>query len=258
MVVLKMNEEIDQVLRLAAKSVYEEDIEKARELLVDLSQKFPEDLRVTTELGIIYAKLQKDHKAELLLREVIKKDPKFERAVSSLGHILDNSLRTVEAEELYRFFLEGYDASHCITEDLCRLLESEGRIEESLSIATAHASAYPEDIDAYNPIRFLLLQIEDRLEVEVEESNYSAKSRLKLLENHLHQFEIFQKIESNVNSLSELDIECLEDDIIRSFGEVKQLQSILNGQNAIIPDNLMQRINIAVKSIESRYSINSD
>jgi hypothetical protein len=142
-----------------------------------------------------------------------------------------------------------------VVEDLCRLLVSEKKLEEALVLATQHSISQPDVLDAYNPIRFVLLQLEDLLEIQVEKNNYSVKSRIQLLRNQLHQFEVYLTIEENVERISQVDIDCLHDDLIRAYGDVMHLYSLLEKQNSSIPDQVLQKVQNAKRTMESRKTL---
>ena len=247
----RMNDEIVRALNKAKEVAYEADIEETFELLTHLFEKYPDNLDIQAELGVLQSKLDRDDIAERIFREVISIDSNHERAISALGHLLDSTLRVSEAEQLYRDFLKRNGDNHCVVEDLCRLLVSEKRVDEALSLATQHFTSQPKVLDAYNPIRFVLLQLEDLFEVQVEENNYSAKSRFTLLKNQLHQFEVYLTIEENVECDIKDDADCLHDDLLRAYGDVIHLYNLLKNQNFSFPDQVDKQVEEAMKKMES-------
>ena len=237
-----MNDEIREAIHSAQNATFDDEIELALEKLLDLNNQYPENPHVKTELGILYAKTEQDVKAEQMLASVMTNDPDFERAVSTLGRLYDSLLRTEEAETLYKDYLLRHPDNSYITEDLCRLFESEGRLDESLNLARTHYSNIPNKFDSYNPIRYVLQQVENQLEDDLIEDEFSCKIRIRQVENYLEQLDVFRSILENVDISNQDEIVDLNDDISRVYCELSDLKVQLTQDGCKISSALRKRI----------------
>lgn len=99
--------EYGKKLRLAETYYLAGKFDKAMPLLEDLSRKRPGDTDVRVKLGVSYAKLGYTQKAEMELREVIRKDSRNDEAFANLAAIYltysNNNAKANNPSEALRF-----------------------------------------------------------------------------------------------------------------------------------------------------------
>ncbi len=236
---------IEEILVFAKASCYEDEFELAEVLLREKLQLHPNNLDVITQLGVILAKRDNDVESEKLLRGVLDTDPFFEPAISALGHMLDNTLRSEEAEQLYRDKLSEKADCHSVVDDLCRLLWSEDIRDIASNEAREHASKYPHNPNAYDALRYVLSKMEDYLEEKCEDADYADECLIQFADTLASHIEVLMEIESNVpkDILIQGDFQpCIDQDLVRLAGELEHLNDRLAKQNAKITADLRKRI----------------
>jgi predicted Zn-dependent protease len=224
-----LDDDIADAIDLAYSHSREGDHNLAIDLLRDILEFHPDNLSLRTTLGIIFAKAHRDRDSEKILRSVLRRDPYHVEATSALGRLLDNSLRSHESEQLFRKLLNAKPHCHIIAIDLSRLLLEEGRNDEAFSVARNHIEKNPDELNAFTPLRHILLLEETRLEDTMFDSNYNRKDWEFLVSNLLDQYELIKVLQkfSNRNELdSELN-DLIQDDLIRLQGRFEELEYLL-------------------------------
>ncbi len=185
--------EIKEIIDSAQELCDEEEERKAEEILRNALKKYRCDLDLTAELARVLVRLDRDYEAERLLNEVLSSDPLHESAISYLGLLLDNSLRSDEAEDLFKTYLRSVPESHRITEDYCHLLVGEERFKEALELARKHAKEFANLEAAYKPLKYVLNMYEDYLETLLDDEPGNREYFLALSMTLLEQVELLEK-----------------------------------------------------------------
>ncbi len=197
----------------------------------------PNNLDLKTELAIILSRQGHDDKAQSMLEKVLAKNPDHEMAAVALGRLLDSSLRTNEAIALFTDFQRNVPSAHQVVEDLCRLWYESDEQEKAFTAARRHVEAYPEDIHAYDAIRYLLQRQEDDLQDEMNDIDDEGASMTNLFYNYAEQDSILQKLQGlgSLSSEKPQFIEDLNEDIARVQGELKDLMKRMLKEGIKIP-----------------------
>ncbi|MFW9802159.1 MAG: tetratricopeptide repeat protein [Candidatus Thorarchaeota archaeon] len=250
-----MDPGVRNALDRASKLCDEECDEEAQGVILDALGSYPENPDLRTMLGKIQARLQREDEAEVTLRGVLKDDPLHEDASCALGRLLDQSLRTDEAEKVYRRLLTESPASHCALDDLCRLLLAEGQCFEALEVARAHANRFPDCLEAYDGLRYLLAIVEDELcEGYISEST-DNETLEKLTVNLLEQFDVMMRIKKNVGPLSGMEEPLatdMQEEYLRIVGELDHLSRVIDERVFTLPTSLSRQLLNAVKEGSAR------
>jgi len=178
-----------------------------------------------------------------------------EDASCALGRLLDQSLRTEEAEQVYRNLLKESPASHCALDDLCRFLLAEGRHIEALEVARGHADRFPDNLEAYDGLRYALAVIEDELCGGYISESTSDETLNQLIMNLLEQYDAILRIEANVGAFSVLpeSISCdLQNEYLRIVGELEHLSRIMRDRGINLSSSLDNQLSAAVQEGSSR------
>ncbi|MGY5876293.1 MAG: hypothetical protein RTU30_11155 [Candidatus Thorarchaeota archaeon] len=236
---------IEDILKFVTESCYEDEFELAEVLLREKLQIHPDNLDIRTQLGVIVAKRDNDVESEKLLRDVLDTDPFFEPAISALGNLLDNTLRSEEAEQLYRNKLSEKGDCHSVIDDLCRLLWSEDHRDTAHNAAREHASKFPTNPNAYDALRYVLSKMEDYLEEKCEDADYADGCLIQFADTFASHIEVLLELESNVpkDIVIQGDFQpCIDQDLVRITGELEHLNNRLAKQNTKISTDLRKRI----------------
>jgi tetratricopeptide (TPR) repeat protein len=215
----------DDVIDRAEELCLQCDEQEAEKVVRKALEKQPNHLGLKTELAIILSRQGHDDKAQSMLEKVLIADPGNERAVVALGRLLDNSLRTDEAINLFTAFLTNSPRAHMVVEDLCRLwYDSDGQ-EKAFAAARKQAEVYPADVHAYDAIRYLLERQEDDLQDEMEELDDEGISMTGLFRNFAEQESILQTLQGldSLSSEKPQFMEDLDEDNARIQGEITEL-----------------------------------
>ena len=239
--VVPMNDESDEVLREATMLCDDEREEEAELLILEQLTSYPDNLALMTKLGVIQARLCKDQEAESSFRAVLGKAPGYEDVICGLGRLLDQSLRTEEAEKLYRDFLQYNPVGHCALEDLCRILLSEDRSDEALELARTHTEQYGTNPNAFVARRFVLQILEDQLEAELNDDRENNILFSQLIDNLLEQLELVITMMGRFESQEDLNSE-LNDDKTRILSELEYLVQSAPSRQISVPDEIQKRI----------------
>ena len=241
---------MSESLRLAREAYSQERYSESEKLLRDAIASYPDVLEFHVELGIVLVALGKENAAEKTFSQVLQRDRTNERAASSLGHLLENSLRCPEAERIYRGVLQLKPRRHLVLDDLCALLYSDGRIDESLTLARHQVEAFPQDFPAYDALRRVLLRLEDDAESSSEEDDFSPKSTQRLAKNLLEQLQLVKKLVGTVDKAQFNDDRTTEidEELIRLKGELTELMRNAKKLSVSIPKALESAIREAIGS----------
>ncbi|MFW9887023.1 MAG: hypothetical protein ACFFER_02500 [Candidatus Thorarchaeota archaeon] len=245
-----MDPGIRAALDRASKLCYEECDEEAERVILDALGSYPENLDLRTMLGRIQARLQREEEAEVTLRGVLKDDPLHEDASCALGRLLDQSLRTDEAEQVYRRLLAESPASHCALDDLCRFLIAEDRQLEALDVARKHAGRFPDCLEAYDGLRYLLAIIEDEICGGYISESTDNETLEKLAANLLEQFDAIMRIERNIGPLSHLGESIasdMQEERLRIVAELEHLSGVIDERGLDLPLSLNRQLTTAIK-----------
>lgn len=242
---IKMVRNSERILAKATTLCQEEKDNEAEVLIKDALIEYPNNVDLLTKLGIIQVRLCKDDEAESTFRYVLKQDRDHEEAISNLGRLLDQSLRTDEAEALYRNYLQR-KPSHCVIDDLCRLLLTEEREEEALEIARNHKKKFPTEVEAYDALRYTLVVIEDKLSGELDDERDSVGVTLNLLNNLIEQLDLFNQMKQELDITPLLERELL-DEKSRVAGEIDHVLLSARIRNLSIPDKTLARVDTLLK-----------
>lgn len=229
--------------------------EDAERVILEALERHPKNLDLRTMLGKVQSRLHREGDAEVTLRGVLEADPLHEDASCALGRLLDQSLRTDEAEQVYRKLLRESPASHCALDDLCRLLLAEGRHLEALDVARNHADKYPDNLEAYDGLRYLLAVIEDELCGGYISESTSDESLEQLVVNLLEQYDVIVRIEQNVGLFSEMPDNFssnLQNEYLRIVGELEHLSRIMSDRGINLSSSLDNQLSASVKAGSSR------
>ncbi len=216
----------------------EED--EAERIVREALEMKPNHLGLQTELAIILSRKGYDTKAEGILRKVIKQDPYHQRAIAALGRMLDNSLRSDEAETLFTIFLKKRPDAHIVFDDLCRLWFDNEEQEKALEAARKHITEYPNAVHAYDALRFVLVRLEDDLSSDLADDPTDHERIIAFSKNILEQYSILMKLKDMVTSSQEADKyhEDLEEDLRRIKGELLELRKRYQNQHVPISKEL--------------------
>jgi Flp pilus assembly protein TadD len=237
----EMKQESDKVLKDATELCQDERELEAEVLVKEQLAADPDNLDLMTKLGVIQARLCNDHEAENTFRAVLVRDPDHEDAVCGLGRLLDQALKTDEAEQIYRDFIQNNPIGHCALEDLCRLLLAEERVVEAIRLARNQVEQYGDTPSAYDALRYLLHELEDRLEAELNDDRENETLFTQLLNNLFYQLEVVIKIENLGKQADDLQTE-LEDDKTRLVGELEHLLNSAPSRQVKVPSDLQKKI----------------
>jgi tetratricopeptide (TPR) repeat protein len=233
----------------------EECDEDAERVILNALESYPENLDLRTMLGKIQSRLNRDEEAEVTLRGVLKDDPLHEDASCALGRLLDQSLRTNEAEQVYRGLLSESPASHCALDDLCRLLISESRHLEALDVARNHVDRFPDCLEAYDGLRYLLAVLEDEIGGGYISESTDNETLEKLVVNLLEQFDAITRIEKNIGLLSSLGepiASDMQEEYLRIVGELEHLSGVTDARGLNLPLSISAQLEAAVKEGTAR------
>ncbi len=201
--------------------------EKAEQLVRDALKKEPKNLDLKTKLAMILSRRGYDHKTEPILREVLAVDRLHEKATSALGNLLGNSLRNEEAEVLFKSFLNDFPHGHMVLDDLSRLLFDGGRVEEALGIGRDHVASYPHELAAYDALKYVLAMQEDDLSTELAEDPEDLARLERYAKNLVEQYSILKKMKD-----CEVVVDCeegvheqdIDEDVQRVVAEIRGIQ----------------------------------
>ena len=236
-----MEKESDKVLKMVSE-LYQDERETEAEALIKKHLTIdPDNLELLTKLGIIQARLCKDHQAESSFRSVLAKNSNHENAVCGLGRLLDQSLRTDEAEQLYRRYLKENPLGHCGLEDLCRLLISEGRTNEALILARNQVKKHGASMEASGALWYVLHILEDDLDNQLNDDRENSTIFSRLAENLLEQLELVTQIEKTTSSYDSFRSE-LEDEKIRLVCEIQTLLDSAQSRRILVPVAFRERL----------------
>jgi Flp pilus assembly protein TadD len=183
-----MTDSLSGIIHLARSLCADEKYTEAERVLRNALLSAPLQTDLHIELAVVLARVGNEQEAERVLRHVLSVDPRNERATSILGHLMDSALRTEEAEELYRSYIALVPNGHCVVDDLCRLLYSEGQVGPALTLAREHARTYANEYRGYDALRYVLNQIEDDNEFAADEGKGKARLIRVTAENLLEQY----------------------------------------------------------------------
>jgi hypothetical protein len=218
----KIQAAIDKALNLCN----EENAMQAETLLQPLIHKHPENVELLTAYGKVQSYLDLECEAEATFRTVLALDSEYEDAVCALSRLLDQSLRSEEAELLLKNLLDKHPGSHCAIDDLCRVLLTEDKMDEALKLADSHVKRFPKDIEAYSASRYVLARLEDKLRFDNEGSDFDPEVIEQLLVALKMQFDLLLQMEEEIgeNTLRDTDLFCdNHEDIVRLTGEMEHL-----------------------------------
>lgn len=250
-----MDPGVKDALERASNLCDEECDEDAERVLLEALERHPKNLDLRTKLGKVQSRLHREEDAEVTLRGILEEDPLHEDASCALGRLLDQSLRTDEAEQVYRELLKKSPASHCALDDFCRLLLAENRHLEALEVARNHADKFPNDLEAYDGLRYLLTVIEDELCAGYISESTSDETLEHLAVNLLEQYDALMRIEKNVGSSSSLaeNIACdLQNEYLRIVGELEHLSGVIDDRGLDLQSSLSMQLSAAVKEGSDR------
>ena len=248
-----MSEETKSIIERAEELCVLCEEEEAEILVRDALKKDPENLDLKTELAVILSRRGYDHKTESILREVLEIDGYHQRATSSLGNLLGNSLRHDEAEELFRSYLAKQPHGHMILDDLSRLLYDLDRIEEAYIIARKHIMDYPQEIDAYAALKYVLEMHEDDLATELAEDPTDVEKLRRFSENLVEQHFILQKMKAceNVDDCEDsMPNTSIDEDIFRVVAEIQDIRMRNNRNKEKLSSALVEMIEDILDSAE--------
>ena len=241
---------IRDALDRASKLCGEECDEEAQKVILEALGRYPENLDLRTMLGKIQARLHREEEAEATLRGVLKDNPIHEDASCALGRLLDQSLRTDEAEQVYRRLLAESPASHCALDDLCRFLIAEDRHLEALDVAREHADRFPDCLEAYDGLRYLLAIMEDEICGGYISESTDNETLENLAVNLLEQFDAIMRIEKNIGPLSGLGepvASDMQEERLRIIAELEHLSRVIDERGFDLPLALGRQVTAAVK-----------
>ncbi|MHA2355714.1 MAG: hypothetical protein ACXADC_11100 [Candidatus Thorarchaeota archaeon] len=250
-----MDPGVRNVLDRASQLCDDECDDEAELLIVEALKDHPKNLDLRAMLGSIQSRLHRDEEAEITLKGVLEMDPRHEDAACALGRLLDQSLRTDEAEQVFRELLKNSPESHCALDDLCRLLLAEDRPIEALDAARNHAIKFPDRLEAYDGLRYLLAAFEDEICGGYVSESTSVETLEQLLVNMLEQYDTILKIEKNVGPFSEMpeSISCdLQNEYLRIAGELEHLSGIIRDRNITLSSLLRNQLSASIQESASR------
>jgi Flp pilus assembly protein TadD len=250
-----MDSGVREALERASSLCDEECDDDAEQVILEALERHPRNLDLRTMLGKVQSRLHREEDAEVTLRGVLEDDPLHEDASCALGRLLDQSLRTGEAEQVFRELLKKAPASHCALDDLCRLLLAEGRSLEALDVARNHAGRFPDNLKAYDGLRYVLAVIEDELCGGYISKSTDDATLDQLLVNLLDQYDTILRIERNVCSFSDMpdNISCdLQNEYLRIVGELEHLSRIMSDRGINLSSSIDNQLSAAVQEGSSR------
>ncbi len=220
----------------------EED--KAEQLVRRALEDASANLDLRTELAIILSRKGHDSKAEVMLRDIIARNPCHERAVSSLGRMLDNSLRVDEAEALFTEFLRNCPPGHTVLDDLCRLWYDEGNTEKALGAARQHIKDFPKERQAYDPLLYLLQRVEDDIASGLVDNPADSDLLTALASYFIEQYIILKRLKTLAGSTTDTAlVEDVEEDLSRVIYEVRDVRKRFERLNLPLPSYLQEPMN---------------
>ena len=232
---------IDRAEELCALSEEEE----AEKLVRDALEKETTNLDLKTKLATILSRRGYDHKTEPILREVLVADRLHETATSALGNLLGNSLRNEEAEVLFKSFLDDNPHGHMVLDDLSRLLYDGGRVEEALEIGRNHVASYPQELAAYDALKYVLAMQEDDLSTKLAEEPEDIARLERYATNLVEQYSILQRMKDCdvVHDCKDGEREQdIREDVDRVVAEIKDIQNRLSRLKTQLHSDLMAQI----------------
>ncbi|MGV9168663.1 MAG: tetratricopeptide repeat protein [Promethearchaeia archaeon] len=244
-----------EVIAKGYRLIEEGDPEEAVEVFKGALERFGDNADIKTGLAEALMGEARDEEAERLLREVLTNHPYHEKAVVSLGRLLDSSLQVGEAIKLYKKQIRERPKSHRVAEDLCRILMEENRNEEGMAIAERHANRFPQEWHAYDAIRRVLMIQEVNLDYKAAAAGYDIDSSEELANNLLSQMKYVEAM------LEALPTESLESDnrteelrheIRRITAELEHLLEAMERRGWKFPKDFRQKILSVVDSAEKR------
>ncbi|MHA2003101.1 MAG: hypothetical protein ACW975_00655 [Candidatus Thorarchaeota archaeon] len=250
-----MDSGIRDALDRATNLCDEEYDEEAERVILEALEKHPNNLDLLTMLGRIQSRLHREGDAEVTLRGVLEEDPLHEDASCALGRLLDQSLRTDEAEQVYRELLRKSPASHCALDDYSRFLLAEGRNIEALEVARDHVDRFPNQLEAYDGLRYVLAVVEDELCGGYISESTSNETLNQLVVNLLEQYDAILRIEKNVGSFSSMheSISCdLQNEYLRIVGELEHLSEIIGDRGITLSSALGNKLSDSIQEGSSR------
>ena len=218
---------------------------EAEKLIRDALKKEPKNLDLKTKLAKILSRQGYDHKTEPILREVLAVDRLHEKATSALGNLLGNSLRNEEAEVLFKSFLDDNPHGHVVLDDLSRLLYDGGRVEEALEIGRDHVASYPQELAAYDALKYVLAMQEDDLSTELAEKPEDMVRIERYATNLVEQYSILQKMKDCevVNDCEDGEREQdIREDADRVVAEIRDIQNRLSRLKTQLHSDLMAQL----------------
>ncbi|MFX1368942.1 MAG: hypothetical protein ACFFAY_10115 [Promethearchaeota archaeon] len=241
-----MEVEIQTAINKAIALCNEENATQAESLLQSLIHKYPENVELLTAYGKVQSYLDLECEAEATFRTALAIDSDYEDAVCALGRLLDQSLRSEEAELLLRDLLTRQPGSHCAMDDLCRILLTEDKMDEALELADSHTRLFSKDIDAYSASRYVLARLEDMLRFDNEGPDLDEQTTEKLLASLNMQFELILRMEKEIgeDGLRDADLLCdIHEDLVRLTGEMEYLLPLTRGISSSRIDEILKRTN---------------
>jgi len=241
---------IDEIIRKAEELCVLCEEEEAENLVRSALVDTPENLDLQTELAVILSRRGYDTKTEAILKEVLVKDPLHMRATSALGNFFENSLRSDEAETLFRSFLTGRPHGHMVLDDLCRLLFDNERTEEGLEVARNHIRAFPTELAAYDALRYVLARQEDDLATDLAEDPEDVPRVQRYAENILEQYKNLKWMQESSLSIAEGEEEIIADiqeDVIRVVGEMADIKHRLDRAQIVLDDAKMNLLEVGLQ-----------
>ncbi|MFW9848928.1 MAG: tetratricopeptide repeat protein [Candidatus Thorarchaeota archaeon] len=240
-----MSEDINRIIEKAEELCTLCEEEEAEELIREELKSRPKDLDLKTELAIILSRRGFDQRTESILKDVLTTDPSHERATSALGNLLGNSLRTEDAEELFKAYLEKYPHGHIVLDDYSRLLYDSDRVDEALNLGRKHISNYPQELAAYDALKYVLEMQEDDLASELSDDPDDLTRLMRYLENLAEQYLVLTKMmncETVVNCASDELSDDIGEDMQRVVAEIREIRNQYNYDERNLAKSLLEKI----------------
>ncbi|MDQ7064285.1 MAG: fused MFS/spermidine synthase [candidate division KSB1 bacterium] len=140
---------VDILLNLATATEMSGNMEQALQLLHDAQALAPRSAKITNNIGVLLARMQRLAEAETALQQAIRLDPLFAEAYNNLGIVYSRAGRLDRAVEMYEKVLQLHPDHAAAQKNLAMAVLQMERFERAALLFEAIVQKNPRDADAW-------------------------------------------------------------------------------------------------------------
>lgn len=180
-------QKVKEMVQKARNFKKEKKYEKARDLLEEGKETYPENNYLTASLADVYLRLNRIGRAEDLAENVLASDPENVHALTVMGNINYRNMNYEKAEE---YFSQGYQIkqSPYLASRLIRTFIRREKYEQALDLCQEQLTENPDD-SRFTKLKAKIYDMQDESELaekmledylQKEEDNFAFREKLKI------------------------------------------------------------------------------